>query len=200
MVSHNDRLREIQKYSGIPGKQIGAYNFKNYCMAAPRQVALKELLLQTPIHERRGYLDVSCGRGEGLALASVMRYWPVRGTEAVDFLLDSTSKVKAILPDLPYGDNLFDTVVCFDVMEHIPFDDWEASINSMARVCSRRLILCISNTEDHVGPQLGTTLHITRLAYGVIDGLLSKWLPEYRVQWLDKMGTEDAQFWDCVLA
>lgn len=198
MTTPEERLAEIRKYSGGPGI-LGAYNVKGYQMMEQRVELYRTVLKMTPFVERRSLLDVSCGRAESLLEARKLGHFWVRGTEAVDFLLDSPDKVKAILPDLPFGDKVFDTVTCFDVMEHIPRDDWRASIESMARVCKRRLVLCISNVEDTTGKIIGQELHITRLPYTEIDDLLKGWLWWFDVRWLKDLGTEDAQVWDCVV-
>jgi ubiquinone/menaquinone biosynthesis C-methylase UbiE len=50
--------------------------------------------------------------------------------------------VNASATDLPFDDNAFDLVCCFDVIEHIAEDD--LAVKEMARVCSQGGMLCLT--------------------------------------------------------
>lgn len=198
MTSPEDRQAEIDKYQGVPGVSVGAYNLKNYAMTDCRRELLCSLLREEKFVLRGSYLDVSCGRGESLKAAHNLTYNPAVGTEVVDFLLDEPWKVKAVLPDVPFGDKVFDTISCIDVMEHILRDDWDASIINLGRVCKRRLILVISNEEDRAGKALGTILHVTRLPYEETELLIKGWLPDFDVVRRYEHEPTDAAVWDCM--
>jgi SAM-dependent methyltransferase len=52
---------------------------------------------------------------------------------------------------LPFADGAFDTVVCLDVLEHVPPADREAFVGDLARVAARRvLVACPSNEAEWV--------------------------------------------------
>ena len=103
--------------------EIAKYE-KCYADPAYRMMGARQALLVNLLGDGRGlsYLDVSCGRGESLIVARSAGFDVIVGTEAVDALIDGPDKVKAVLPDLPFGDRSFDVVSCFDVMEHIPLE------------------------------------------------------------------------------
>jgi len=188
------RLAEVAKYDPMDG--CGAYSLADYRMTDVLKDRLEKLLdegLYT-----RSYLDVSCGRGESLALAREMGHGPVVGTEAVPVLVNAPNKVHAVLPDLPFGDKVFGIVSCLDVMEHLIHEDWKASVQELGRVCKERLILSISNVEDRTGALLGTELHISRFPYDQIDGWLREWLPDFAVTWRTDLSMGHAEVWECV--
>ena len=95
--------------------------------------------------EARGRtLEVGCGNG---AVAEALR---ARGLEvtAVDVTLGSARTTAerahctvaiAGLPELPFRDRAFDTVVCAHTLEHVP-DLWQAA-HELRRVASRMLVV-----------------------------------------------------------
>src|SRR5690606_6132026 len=94
----------------------------NYRMKRERMAdAIKDL---ESLPCRGWYLDVSCGRGDMLLAAAMMGFSRVIGTEIVPELLDGDRLSRAEVHDLPFGDDAFDVVTMFDVIEHlIPGDD-----------------------------------------------------------------------------
>ena len=88
-------------------------------------------------------------------------------------------------------------MTCFDVLEHLLWEDWEASVKELARLCSRRLLLLVSNEEDTFGAKHGTELHVTRLPYEETDGLLREWLPGWDVRWRKEVRVEGGALWEC---
>lgn len=61
--------------------------------------------------------------------------------------LDINEKIKPdVIGDirqLPFPDNSFDTVVAFEVLEHIPFSDFEKSLTELKRVSKKFVIISI---------------------------------------------------------
>jgi len=47
---------------------------------------------------------------------------------------------------LPFPDNSFDTVCAFEVLEHIPFDEFADSLKEMSRVSNKKIIISL---PDH---------------------------------------------------
>jgi ubiquinone/menaquinone biosynthesis C-methylase UbiE len=111
-------------------------------------------------------LDVGCGTGIGMRYA-LDKGFDVYGIDLADAreawkknkVLDRCKIASAL--DIPYPDNSFDLVVCFDVMEHIPEDDIPTALKEIRRVGSRGYIFSIAlNTEKcPVGKRVVT--HIT---------------------------------------
>ena len=188
------RLAEVAKYD--PSDGCGAYSLHNYRMTGVLRDRLERLLEESPRVE--SYLDVGCGRGESLEIALELGHGPVIGVEAVPMLANAPNKVRALLPNLPFGDLVFGIVSCLDVMEHLIHEDWKASVQELGRVCSSRLLLSISNVEDVTGAALGTVLHISRFPYEQTDEWLREWLPDFDVRWRKDMAMHHAEVWECI--
>ncbi len=63
--------------------------------------------------------------------------------------------VQGSASELPFADGTFDTVVAFDVMEHI--DDHDRFLEEVRRVCRSRLILSVPNEDDRRLTEWGLT-------------------------------------------
>lgn len=141
------RSDEIAKYSAC-------YLIPNYRMYKRRRLrALKDI---KSIPEGCTYLDVGCGRGETLAMASE-RGVIALGTEIVPALCDGVTVVQADITDLPFDG--FDYVSCYDVLEHLPPVDVGAALDELFRVAEQALFI---TTNDNRSPLGGVELHLMR--------------------------------------
>lgn len=55
--------------------------------------------------------------------------------------------VSAALPDLPFPDASFDLVIAYEVLEHIPFEHFEACLREMRRVSRGDIALSLPDAE-----------------------------------------------------
>lgn len=160
------RAAELRKYAR-------AYEDPIYCMASHRAQDVRADLAALPT--RGSLLDVACGRGEALDLASGLGFAPVQGTEATTALVDGGRVVWALATELPFADASFDVATLFDVIEHlIPGDD-EAACRELARVARRHVLLTANNQPSNGLP--GEELHINRRPYEEWDALFRQWFP-----------------------
>ncbi len=60
-----------------------------------------------------------------------------------DFAADLKPDVLADVRDLPFEDNAFDTVLCCEVLEHIPFDDFAKALSQLNRVSRKWIIISL---------------------------------------------------------
>lgn len=135
-------------------------------------------------------LDVSTGRGEAMEMARRMGFFPVHGTEAVDYLCNE-QVTQALAHDLPFADNSFDTVTMFDVMEHLLPEDTAAVCAELARVAKKRVLLTVHNGPSRYGK---VDLHINRRAsYDVWHGELRQHFGG-NVEWLHNKGSISEMF------
>ena len=74
---------------------------------------------------------------------------------------------------LPFQDGAFDTVVCLDVLEHVPPHDREAFVQELARVAARRVLLACPSDE---GAWINELLRDTYTARGIP---VPTWLSEH---------------------
>lgn len=143
----------------------------NYRMSGERRRDAVSDLKSLPC--RGSYLDVSCGRADMLAVAEGFGFWPVHGTEIVPQLIDGTRVVRAEAHDIPFGDNSFDVVSMFDVIEHLLPGDDEAACRELRRVAKRHVLVTANNRPSF--NKAGDDLHINKRPYDVWDGLFREW-------------------------
>jgi Methyltransferase domain len=62
---------------------------------------------------------------------------------------------------LPFYDGQFDLVLCGEVLEHIPFDDFYHALKELSRICSGRLV--ISLPYPRLGFSLGVALGLPKV-------------------------------------
>ena len=86
-------------------------------------------------------LDVGCGPH---GLACIAPDVPFVGADVAFAGSPAPSMVPVVLapgPDLPFPDAAFDTVLCLDVLEHVPPADRAPFLHELARVAARRVVL-----------------------------------------------------------
>lgn len=134
-----------------------AYEIESYKMGVTRKEAAFSWIesLEPP----GVYLDVGCGRGETLDWARERGLF-ARGTELVSELVDDESIFYAELENLPFDDNQFDYVSCFDVVEHLIPKNTGQALDELFRVC--RGELCITTNDRPSRLPDGTDLHINK--------------------------------------
>jgi len=84
------------------------------------------------------------GVGTGL-FGSVIKHF----TNVVYESLDITPELKptyiASVLNLPFSDNSFDTICCFQVLEHLPFEDFETALRQIFRCAKNAVVLSLPN-------------------------------------------------------
>lgn len=135
-----------------------AYKNPAYRLGQKRRLHIEKHLRRIP---KGSLLDVSTGRGETMQMARDLGHDPVKGTEAVADLCDGWGVIQALVHDLPFADDSFDTVTMFDVMEHLIPEDTAAACRELKRVARRRVLLTVCNKSSRFGGD-GAELHINR--------------------------------------
>lgn len=51
------------------------------------------------------------------------------------------------ITNLPFADNSFDVIACYEVLEHLPFDLFEMCLKEMHRVCRSHVILSVPDVN-----------------------------------------------------
>jgi len=164
------RSVEINKY-------VSAYQVPNYAMGHRRMNDAVKALRNLPCGG--AYLDVSCGRGEMLIVGEQIGFKPCVGTEVVPALIDGDRVRFAEAHTLPFGDDSFNVVSSFDVIEHLLPGDDEAACREILRVASRHVLITANNLPSRSA--IGDELHINKREYEEWDRLFHKWFPGCRI-------------------
>lgn len=110
--------------------------------AAPDKIDLVEAFAQQP----GTVLDIGAGAGwygrllaqRGARVAALdVAAWPAE---------PGLGRVTGNITALPFGDRVFDTVLLFDILEHVPEES--AALAEVARVTRKRVLLSVPSSDD----------------------------------------------------
>ena len=88
------------------------------------------------------------GKGNGL----VAEYLKLSGIKVITIDVDENTKpdVIASVIKMPFKDNEFEVVLCAQVLEHLPYDDFEKSLLEIERVAKLGVVISL----PHFGPAI----------------------------------------------
>ena len=89
--------------------------------------------------DAKSILEIGTGSN---VVASYLRADGV-GIVTLDIEKELRPDVVGSVLQLPFDDNAFDTVMCCQVLEHLPYDQFAQCLTEIRRVCSGRLILSL---------------------------------------------------------
>jgi hypothetical protein len=150
-------------------KYAECYKDPSYRMPPHRAKAIKEILAD---RQPGSLLDVGTGRGETLSIASELGYTVISGTETVDYLLNERVGY-GLLPNLPTPSAYYETVTCFEVIEHLLPKDVNAALVELKRVAKDRVIISAATRSDIRG---GVELHPSYRSE-------SEWMETFKAVW-----------------
>ncbi len=109
---------------------------------------IKEVLESTP--ER----VLVIGKGNGLVPA----YLKIRGLNVVTLDNDKSlgPDIEGSVLNMPIDDNSFDVVLCAEMLEHLPYDEFGGALSEVKRVTKNRAIISL----PHFGPAIRFFLKI----------------------------------------
>lgn len=142
-------------------------------------------------------LDV--GAGEGMMTAQLASRVPGREIVAIEYEAEGCAEFRSRYPDLrvvkgsaynlPYPDDSFDLLTCFEVLEHL--DDPEQALREMRRVARRHVVLTVpfepfyrmgNMARGRYMTSLGNTPgHINHWGRSSLIALLSSYFPTAEV-------------------
>lgn len=163
-----------------------------YGMGKARRLAAFAVI--DSIEQTGNFLDVGCGRGEVLGYAKFKGFDPVCGVEVVEDLLSEIDEIKVVYGEshsLPFEDNTFDVVTCFDMIEHVLPQDTVLSLNELDRVSRHSVILSAANYPSWCN---GIDLHINKRPYSEWDELIHSTI-EGSVKWMPKTNRTHSETW-----
>lgn len=125
----------------------------------------------------KSLLDVGCAQGWYAKKAQEMGF-EVLAVDLENFMKVEGVEFRKIQPGqiAPSLDCKFDTVLMFDVLEHL--EDEEQALSDLVRVCQGRVIISVPNEDDKNLADYNLTLlnrkDTTHQRYYTLDGLRSK--------------------------
>lgn len=129
----------FERYSH-PGRWVSYYH------------QIKEVLRLDP----KSILEI--GSGDGVFKSYIKENTPIQYTN-VDVADDLHPDVVGSVTELPFADASYDVVCAFEVLEHIPFEQFELALAEIARVSRGPVVLSL----PHFGPPLQFLLKIPLL-------------------------------------
>src|SRR3989344_7852551 len=110
---------------------------------------LKEVLSLEP----QSVLEVGVG---DKVLGSFIRNNTAVSYTSVDVAEDLHPDVIGSVLELPFADKSLDTVCAFEVLEHLPFDQFDRALAELARVARSHVVISL----PHFGPTLSLSLKV----------------------------------------
>lgn len=95
------------------------------------------------------------GVGDGVTSEYIKRQTNIAYATA-DFAEDLNPDVVADVRALPFSDHSFDTVCAFEVLEHLPFEDFEKGVRELVRVARKYVVVSL----PHFGPPVKFLLKV----------------------------------------
>ena len=85
------------------------------------------------------------GTGSGF-VTTYLRNWGV-DVVTLDVLVDLRPDILASVTDLPFRDNAFEAIGCFEVLEHIPFSEFPKGLDEIRRVTSEWAVISLPDSK-----------------------------------------------------
>jgi ubiquinone/menaquinone biosynthesis C-methylase UbiE len=104
------------------------FDLKEYLIPSDR-IKIKIIYEMLDIKKGERILDVGCGTGTTLVAANGLGAHPfgmdisIKGLQKAKHKIDSGSFVSGDAHFLPFKDNIFNAVICKDILEHLSNDD-----------------------------------------------------------------------------
>jgi ubiquinone/menaquinone biosynthesis C-methylase UbiE len=112
----------------------------------------------------------------GIGSSVVSNYLRSSGCQIVTVDIDHELRpdVNASILQLPFKDNSFDLVMCFQVLEHIPFDAVVSALDQLYRVTKRYVVISLPERSKYFRLDLNIYPIITKRLCFTIPSLLSQ--------------------------
>jgi len=109
-----------------------------------------QLTAEFVLPDVKSLIDIGCGNGVFLNyLKSKNSHLKLVGVERSKTALSyvTTEKIQAGIDDIPLSDKVFDCVTCLEVLEHLPCDIYEKSLDELARLSNNYIVISVPYKE-----------------------------------------------------
>lgn len=163
MKQNKENLYEFSKYSSLD--RWASYYYQ-----------LKEIVALKP----RSLLEIGIGEkviGNYVKNSLKIFY------QSLDLNIDLKPDIAASVTDMPLEDSSFDLVVAFEILEHLPFEEFETALKEIKRVAKKDVIISL----PHFGPPLKLSLKLP---------LIKEIKIAFKLPWLLKHEFNGEHFWE----
>ena len=94
----------------------------------------------------QSYSILEIGVGSGLP-GFILKNYLGQNYESLDINPDLKPDYVGSVLALPFEDKKYDTVCCFEVLEHLPFEDFEKALAEIFRVAKKNVIISLPNAS-----------------------------------------------------
>ena len=129
------------------------YNFKKYG-GLERFASYAHQITEILAVDPEKVLEV--GVGDGVTSSYIKNQHKNINYVVLDIAEDLNPDLIGDVRDLPFDDASFDVACAFEVLEHIPFDDFTVALNELARVSKRYILISL----PHYGPPIKFSLKL----------------------------------------
>jgi len=137
-------MNEKNRATSFFEKQVSCshYEFNRY-MDQKRWASLWHQLDEILQMKPKKVLEIGTGTG---VLGALLKHY---GVDYFSVDIDPELRPDYVAPvtDLPLEDNSFDVVACFQVLEHLPFDQFSFAIRELVRVSRDRLVISLPDAK-----------------------------------------------------
>ena len=88
------------------------------------------------------------GKGDGVVELILKKH--IREIKTLDIDEKLMPDFIASVEKTPFQDNYFETILCAEVLEHLPFDKFASSLGEIKRICNKNVIMSL----PHFGPSI----------------------------------------------
>lgn len=129
------------------GYRFGSYGFEGRFISYFHQ--LREILSLKP----SSVLEVGVG---DKVFGSFLKNNTTVAYTSVDIAEDLEPDVIGSVLSLPFEDKSFDVVCAFEVLEHLPFEDFDTALSELSRVAKKAVVVSL----PHFGPMMSFSFKI----------------------------------------
>lgn len=121
--------------------------YKRESLSLKEKNRIKETINTIP-RDVESVLEVGCGDGRVINCLSA-KYSRIIGLdisqEALKYV--DTPTIQGSIEQLPFLDRSFDIVLCCEVLEHLPYENYEKGLKEIERVARKYLLVTVPNNE-----------------------------------------------------
>jgi ubiquinone/menaquinone biosynthesis C-methylase UbiE len=155
--------------------------------------------------ESNSILEVGCG--DGRIIDSLLNKYPdVCGLDISDEALKHVKSphVKGSLEELPFPENSYDTVICCEVLEHLPYSIYKKALKEIERVAKDYIIISVPYKENIESgmikcPKCGCSFHMWRHLRSFDEKKLGELFKNFKVDKSQKQLLEQIYFQDFII-